>query len=88
LASSLSALALEAVDYLRTPASRTTPNEGRRFAMNGALIVIYLLDVAARQKQLSDASARRPGKDVFPAGLSLLGLAAVAISGRLAAPSR
>jgi hypothetical protein len=83
LASSLSALALETVDYLRTPPSRTSPKDGRKFALTGALIAIYLLDLAARQKQLSDAGARRSGKDVFPAGLSLLGLASIGVSDRL-----
>jgi hypothetical protein len=84
LTSSLSTLALRTVDYLRAPASGADSNEARKFALNGALIAIYLLDLAARQKQLGDASARRPGKDIVPVGLSLLGLASFAIADRLA----
>jgi hypothetical protein len=84
LSSTLSSLALRTVDYLRAPASHTGgSNESGKFALNGALIAIYLLDLAARQKQLTDASLRRPGKEVLPVGLSLLGLALSALSERL-----
>jgi hypothetical protein len=82
LSSTLSMLALKTVDYLRTPPARGGPNDARKFALNGALIAIYLLDLAARQKHLSDTSARR-GKDILPVGLSLLGLAFIGISDRL-----
>jgi hypothetical protein len=84
LSSSLSTLALRTVDYLRAPAGDADANGGRRFALNGALIAIYLLDLAARQQQLGDATTRHPGRDIVPVGLSLLGLASFAIADRLA----
>jgi hypothetical protein len=84
LSSSLSTLALRAVDDLRAPSGGADANAGRRFALNGALIAIYLLDLAARQKQLGDASTRRAGRDIVPVGLSLVGLASFAIADRLA----
>jgi hypothetical protein len=83
LSSTLSALALKIVDYLRKPARRDGSSDTRKIALNGALIAIYLLDLAARQKRLSEAGTP-PGKDVLPVGLSLLGLAFVGISDRLA----
>lgn len=84
LSGSLSTLALRTVDYLRAPARDADANAGRRFALNGALIAIYLLDLAARQHQLGDATTHRPGRDIVPVGLSLLGLASFAIADRLA----
>jgi hypothetical protein len=83
LSSSLSTLALRTVEYLRAPAGRADQTEARKFALNGALIAIYLLDLAARRKQLSKTSTDRRDKDLVPIGLSLAGLAAFAIADRL-----
>jgi hypothetical protein len=81
--SALSSLALEAADFLHAPPGQAGSAQGRKFSLTGTLIAIYLLDLAARQIQVTGARDADPRTDVLPAGLSLLGLAVVGIAGRL-----
>jgi hypothetical protein len=80
LSGSLVAAALDILEYLRAPAS-AGDGSARRIALNGALIAVYLFDVAARRKP-EDAHAQRRPSDVLPTGLSLLGLALLALAKR------
>jgi uncharacterized membrane protein len=77
---SLATAALELADYLHAPQPATAPNATRRFVLNGAIVAVYLLDVAARRRQLNGGRAR---VEPLTVGLSLLGLAFVGISARL-----
>jgi hypothetical protein len=74
----LTSVAIDIADYLRTPPSSTPPAALRRFAVNGTIIAIYLLDVAEREKQVGDGHARA---GAAPLGLSLAGLVLSAVSG-------
>lgn len=83
LSSTLATLALELADYLRAPADRATARGTRKFALDGGVIAVYLLDLAARQRRAGDTGGTAAGKDALPIGLSLLGLAFLAISAGL-----
>jgi hypothetical protein len=84
LGTALSSVALEITEYLRGPANGTTSTSLRTFALNGAVIAVYLLDVAERQKQIGTGHAGAPAA---PLGLSLLGLVLLGISGKVQEPA-
>ncbi len=79
----LASTAIEVTDYLRAPAGGASPGATRKFAVNGSVIAVYLLDLAAREKGVGEDWAGWRGLQVMPLGLSLLGLAFLAVSGRL-----
>jgi hypothetical protein len=83
LSSTLATLALELAEYLRTPGGGTTSRDTRKFAVDGGVIAVYLLDVAARQQRAGDVSRPAGVPDPLPIGLSLLGLVFLAISAAL-----
>jgi len=76
--SALASVALDVIDALRSPAGDDATT--RKFAVNGALIGVYLLDLAARQDRAGDVSAQARRVEGLPVGLSLLGLALLGIS--------
>ncbi len=81
LGTALSAVTLEIADSLRPPIGGAPPSSTRDLIANGMIVAIYLLAVAERQKQVSNGHATA---QAAPLGLSLLGLALLAISGKLA----
>jgi hypothetical protein len=80
LSAALAELAIEAADYLRTPPGGASAAATRKFALNGALIAVYLLDLAERQKEADGEHAVTPAAAVLPTGLSLLGLTLLGFS--------
>lgn len=81
--SAVAALGIELVDYLQVPADETSPSKTRLFALKGAAIAVYLLDLAERLRA-SDRSGGQPGgPTVMPTGLSLVGLALLAAADKL-----
>lgn len=84
LGASLAALAIGLLDALKIPAATPAGKAAtKQVALDGAVVAVYLLDLAARQKQLADAQSE-PGKtDVAPIGLSLAGLALLGAAGKL-----
>ncbi len=80
MSGSIVSAALEIVDYLRAE----TADEGasRAFALNGATLAVYLLDVATRRAASDLGTRKRTAGDALPTGLSLLGLVLLAIAGK------
>ena len=78
----LASVALELVDDLLAPTTSIDSSAARKVAVNGAVIVTYMLDVAARRKPLGDAGSRGAVVDTVPIGLSLLGLMLLGIFGK------
>jgi hypothetical protein len=83
IGSALASNALEAADYLRAQVTDVGGAPTRKFALNGAVIVVYLLDLAARQGRAGNASPQAPRVDALPIGLSLLGLALLGVGANL-----
>ncbi len=84
LGASLAALALSVVDSLRVPAGSSVGDSAtKQLAVDGALAAVYLLNVAAREKQLADAPGVETGLQPGPIGLSLAGLALLGAAGKV-----
>ncbi len=84
LGASLATLALAVVDSLNLPAATSSGKRAtRQLALDGAAVAVYLLDLAARQKQVGDARTRDAVADSGSIGLSLVGLALLGASGKL-----
>jgi hypothetical protein len=84
VSSSLASLTLEVADYLHTPPEGADASIAtRKLALNGAVIAIYLLDLAERQNIVTDERNPQTGLAVLPFGLSLLGLSLLGVSAKL-----
>ncbi len=84
LGAALAALGIELVDSLKTsPASVAGRAATKRLALDGAVVAVYLLDLAARQKQLAAAHTREAPLQSAPLGFSLAGLALLAAAGKV-----
>ncbi len=83
LSGSVAALGLELVDYLRAPADQTSPGKTRLFALKGAAIAVYLLDLAERLRSAERSADQPAGAGGLPTGLSLVGLALLAAADKL-----
>jgi hypothetical protein len=77
----LASVALELVDDLLVPATSFTSSAARQWVVSGAVIAVYLLDVAARRTRLGSVRTGRESVDTAPIGLSLLGLTLLGVSG-------
>ncbi len=83
LGGALASIALEIVDYLRAPAASGSPRAMRKFALDGAVIAVYLLDFCARQTRAGDVAPGAARAGALPVGLSLTGLGFLALSANL-----
>lgn len=84
LGSSLAAVTLEVADYLHAPPGLGEKSRvSRKLALNGAVIAIYLLDLAERQKQVDEELHARAQLAILPFGLSLLGLTLLGVAAKL-----
>ncbi len=84
VSSCLASLTLEVADYLHSPPEETDVSLAmRKLALNGAVIAIYLLDLAERQNIVKDEHNAQPGLAVLPFGLSLLGLSLLGMSAKV-----
>jgi uncharacterized membrane protein len=81
LGGSLVALALDIIEYLRTPAHQADAAATREFVLNGAIAAVYLLDVAARRKANGEPGRKGIGF-IVPAALSVAGLSLLAIAAK------
>lgn len=77
-------LALELIDSLDVPAATAAGRAvTKRLALDGAVVAVYLLNVAAREKQLADPRTQQKSVASAPIGLSLVGLTLLGAAGKL-----
>lgn len=84
IGASFAGLALGLLDALRVPAASPAGKLAtKHVALDGAVVAIYLLNVAAREKHLAEGASKGPALDPVPIGLSLAGLAVLGAAGKL-----
>ncbi len=87
LTASLAGFALTLLDTIGLPGTTVAGKRATgELARDGALAAIYLLGLAAREKQLTDFDRSEARTDIAPIGLSLAGLVLLLSSGKVKLP--